>query len=128
MRYLIDAYAWVEYLEGSTLGMKLRKIIQENELLSLSLTVAEVVSKVKRKCGNADIAYQALTANSRIISFSPENAREAGLLHAEVRKKVKNFGLVDSLLLVIARDLKVKIITGDHHFKEFKETIFLSDI
>ena len=53
MKYIIDSYAWVEYLEGSKLGEKVREIIndKDKEIFSLNLTIAEIVSKVKRKKG-----------------------------------------------------------------------------
>ena len=126
MKYLIDAYAWVEYLTGGRLGEKVRELIlSDNEIISLNITIAEVVSKIKRKKENAEIAYNAINSNSQIISITPEIAKEAGIIHAETREKIKNFGLVDALLLVIAREIKAKIITGDHHLKDFKEAIFI---
>lgn len=126
MRYIIDAYAWVEYLEGSKLGEKVRDVISsENEIFSLNLTIAEVVSKVKRKKGNSDVAFNAIKTNSRILEITPEIAKKAGLFHAEIREKIKNFGLVDALILMLARELKAKILTGDEHFREFKEAIFV---
>ena len=128
MRVFVDAYAWIEYLEGSASGSKVRQIIQENEILSLSLTIAEVVSRVKRKGYDTDVAYESIIANSRVINISPEISKVGGLFHAEIRKKIKNFGLVDALLLAAARDMKTHILTGDHHFKGFKEAIFLADI
>ena len=127
MKYLIDAYAWIEYLEGSKLGEKVREImVGKDDLFSLSLTISEVISKVKRKNGNTDLAYKAITSNSKILNISPEIAKQAGLFHAEMRKKIENFGLVDSLLLALARELKAKILTGNHHFKNFKEAIFIN--
>lgn len=126
MRYIIDSYAWVEYLEGSKLGEKVREIILgRDEIFSLNLTIAEVVSKVKRKNGNVDVAFNAINSNSKIIEINSEIAKKAGLFHAEIRKKIKNFGLVDSILLILAREQNSKILTGDSHFKGFKEAIFI---
>ncbi len=126
MKYIIDSYAWIEYLEGGKLGEKVREIIiGDDEIISLSVVVAEVVSKVKRKNGNVDIAYNAINSNSNIVELTSEAAKKAGLLHAETRKNIENFGLVDAMLLVLARDIKAKILTGDNHLKDFKEVIFL---
>lgn len=126
MRYIIDDYAWAEYLEGSKLGENVREVILgEDEIFSLSLTIAEVISKVKRKKGNFEIAFNAIKSNSKIVEISPEIAKKAGLFHAEIREKIKNFGLVDALILILARKLNAKILTGDEHFREFKEAIFI---
>ncbi len=126
MKFLIDAYAWIEYLNGSSEGEKVHKIFQgSDECLTLSITLCEVISKVKRNKGNVEIAYEAIHSNSMIIDPSPNASREAGLIHAKVREKIKNFGLVDSLLLASAKQYGAKILTGDNHFKGFKDVIFL---
>jgi|SRR3989344_5427755 len=127
MKYIIDSYAWVEYLEGSKLGEKVREIIndKDKEIFSLNLTIAEIVSKVKRKKGNTDTAYNAIVANSKIKEITPSIARRAGLFHAEIRAKIKNFGLADALILILAREIDAKILTSDEHFRGFKEAIFL---
>lgn len=126
MKYIIDSYAWIEYLNGSILGERVSEIIKgNNEIYSISMTVPEVISRVKRIKGNVDIAYNAITSNSIVIEIKPEIGKEAGLLHAEIKEKVKNFGLVDSLILTLARKLNAKILTGDQHFKGFKEAIML---
>lgn len=125
MKFLIDTYAWIDYLEGGKLGEKVRKeIFGNNEIFSLMVTIAEVISKVKRKGLNVDIAYNAMVRNSKIIEVNPEISKNAGLFHADVRKKIKNFGLVDALLLMTARDIGAKIITGDLHFHGYKEAVF----
>ena len=127
MRFIIDSSAWIEYLEGSSKGEKVREILlNNNEVFVLTLMIAEVISKVKRKGGDFDLAFNAITKNSKVIEISQEIAKEAGLLHAEVRKKVKDFGLMDALILASAKKLKVNLLTNDSHFKGFKETVFIN--
>lgn len=126
MKYIIDSYAWMEYLEGSGLGEKVREILTgNNEIYSLNLTIVEVISRVKRKKGNVEIAYSAINSNSKVVEITPEIAKKAGLFHTEIRNKIKNFGLVDALILILARELNAKILTGDKHFKGFKEAVFI---
>ena len=126
MKYIIDSYAWIEYLDGSNKGDKVREVITENnEIFTVSLTVAEVTSRAKRKDKNVDIAYNTIIINSNIININSEMAKEAGILHAEIRKEIKDFGLADVFILLTARKLEAKIITGDPHFKNFKEAILI---
>ena len=127
MKYLIDAHAWIEYLEGSTQVKKVKEIFEgSHEVLVLTLTMAEVVSKFTRKGYDPTVAWVAMAANAVPVELSARQAKEAGKTHAEIRKKIPNFGLVDAILLTIARDLKAKVVTGDTHFKGFKETVFLN--
>jgi len=127
MKYIIDSYSWIEYLEGSKLGEKVREVIinENNEIFSLNLCIAEVVSKAKRKNLNVETAFNAVNVNSKVAEVTPEIAKKAGLFHAEIRSEVKDFGLVDAIILMLARELNAKILTGDSHFKNYKEAIFM---
>lgn len=93
MKYIIDSYAWIEYLEESKLGEKVHEILTNttHEIISLALTIAEVISKVKRKKGNVEIAFKAITANAKIMDINSQIAKETGLFHAEIRQKIRNF-------------------------------------
>lgn len=126
MRYLIDSYAWIEYLDGSLLGENVKKILEgNNEIISLSITISEVIGRIKRKKGDSETAYTAITTLSKIVGITPEIAKEGGELHAKIREKIKDFGLVDALILTLSRSLNAKILTADKHFKGFKEAILL---
>ena len=126
MKYIIDSYALIEYLDGSMLFEKVRKVLEgNNEIFSLNLTISEVISRVKRKKGDINLAYTAINSLSKIAEITPEIAKKAGEFHAEIREKIKDFGLVDALILILARELNAKIITGDEHFRGFKEAVFI---
>ncbi len=125
-RYVVDSYAWIEYLDGTEIGRKVSDLIKENnEIFTCVLTIAEVVSKAARKGKDAKIAYDVLTSNSKIIDADEELSLLAGLLHYEMRKTVKDFGLADAYILATAGKLKAKILTGDMHFKNMKEAVLI---
>ena len=125
--FFIDSSAWVEYLEGSLIGKKVYKILNKStKIYSLSIIISEVVSKAKRKNQNPEIAFRAITNNSKILEVSPEISKEAGIFHAEMKKKKKDFGLVDSIIWVICKKFNLKLVTCDFHFKDFKNVIFLN--
>jgi len=125
-KHVIDSYAWIEYLDGTEMGRKVSSIIEENdEIFTSALTVAEVVSKVARKGKDVKIAYDVLTSNSKIINADEELSLQAGLLHCEMRKILKDFGLADAYVLATARKLKSKVLTGDAHFKNVKEAVLV---
>jgi predicted nucleic acid-binding protein len=125
-KHVIDAYAWIEYLDGSEAGRKVGALIEENdETYTCAMTIAEIVSKVARKGKNVKVAYDVLLSNSQIVNVDEELSLEAGLLHFEMRKTLKDFGLADAYVLATARKLKAKILTGDMHFKGVKEAILI---
>jgi predicted nucleic acid-binding protein len=125
-KHVIDAYAWIEYLDGTNAGRKVTAILENNyDIYTCAVTLAEVVSKVARKGKDAKIAYDVLLSNSQIVSVDDELSLQAGLLHCEMRKTAKDFGLADAYVLATARRLKSKILTGDAHFKPLKEAIMI---
>lgn len=125
-KHVIDAYAWIEYLDGSEAGHKVGALIEENdETYTCAMTIAEVVSKVARKGKDVKVAYDVLLSNSQIVNVDEELSLEAGLLHCEMRKTLKDFGLADAYVLATARRLNSKILTGDLHFRNVKEAVLI---
>jgi len=125
-RLVIDSYAWIEYLDGTEIGRKVTDIIEENEeIFTSALTVAEVISKAAHKDKNVKIAYDVLTNNSKIINADAQLSLEAGLIHFEMRKTLKDFGLADAYVLATARKLNAKVLTGDLHFKIVKDAVLI---
>ena len=126
-KYIIDAYAWIEYLIGSGAGEKVRSVLEEedNEVYTCAVTVAEVVSKTVREGRDFETAYDILVSNSRVIDVDEEISKDAGMLHAEMRKTKRDFGLADAYVLAAARKINSKVLTGDIHFKGVKEAILI---
>ena len=125
-KLVMDAYAWIEYLDGSEAGRKVSALLENSdETYTCAMTIAEVVSKVARKAKDVKFAYDVLLSNSQIVNVDEELSLQAGLLHCEMRKTLKDFGLADAYVLATARRLKSKILTGDMHFKNVKESILI---
>jgi len=123
----MDAYAWVEYLIGSDVGAEVNEIIEKEnvEVYTCAVTVAEVISKVARDKQDVEKAFDIILSNSQILNADEELSKKTGLLHAEMRKTEKDFGLADAYVLATARQLKSKVLTGDPHFKNLKEAVML---
>jgi predicted nucleic acid-binding protein len=126
-KYVVDAYAWVEYLIGSSAGEKVATIFEKenNEIYTCAVTVAEVISKVAREEQDVETAYSILLSNSKIVIVDEEISKEAGILHSQMRKTKKDFGLADAYVLATARIVKSKVLTGDPHFKDIKEAVLI---
>jgi len=52
-------------------------------------------------------------------------SKEAGILYAEVRNKVRDFSLADAYVSACGKKIRAKILTGDPHFKDMPETIII---
>lgn len=126
-RFVIDAYAWIEYLDGSEKGKKVAKIIEDsqNEIFTSSATLAEITAKFLRTNKDVKILLTVINSISNVISVTQELGFIAGHIHFEAKKKSKEFGMLDAFVAATAKKTNAKILTGDEDFKHFKEAIFI---
>ena len=126
-KYVVDAYAWVEYLVGSEAGIRVRDLLEKgnNEVYTCAVTLAEVVSKAAREGQDTETVYTILLSNSQIVNVDEELSKEAGILHAQIRRTDRDFGLADAYVLATARRTGSRVLTGDPHFKGVKEAILI---
>jgi len=125
-RIVADAYAWVEYLDGTRRGEKLRDLLGAGaEIYTSAVTLAEVVSKAARTGRDHETANRVIRGNSTIVDADEPLSYETGILHAEMRRTIRDFGLSDAYVLATARKLDAKILTGDPHFRDTGHAIML---
>ena len=127
MRVFIDSWAWIEYFIGSKYGEKVASIIEnnENEIFTCVLNISEITSKIKREGFDFEKCYKLVLSHSKVVNVNLEICKESGFVHAEMKKKIRDFGLIDSFNLVLSKKINAKIVTGDPHFKGMKEVIFV---
>ncbi len=125
--YVIDTYAWIEYLIGSHKGEKVKGILENrtNNIFTSIVSLSELVSIIKREGGDYNAVYYKVISLSKLAGVSPEFCKQVGVEHANMRTKVKDFGLADAFVLTVAKKLDAKIVTGDPHFKSIKGAIIL---
>ena len=126
-RFVVDAYAWIEYLEGSEKGKKVSEIIMNNsnEIITSSATVAEVLGKVLRRNQDIKIALNHINNLSTVYNVSQEIGILSAQIHFEVKKKIKEFGMLDAFVAATAKKIDAKILTGDNDFRNFKEAVMI---
>ncbi|HLD78983.1 MAG TPA: PIN domain-containing protein [Candidatus Nanoarchaeia archaeon] len=125
--FVIDAYAWVEYFDGTSLGEKVRKIVENdgNTIYTNVITIAELSSHFQRKGNIFEEARKIILSLSLVYNVSLQFAEEAGKNHAIIRNKRKHMGLADVFVLQTARKLKAKVVTGDEDFRGLPEVIMI---
>src|SRR3989338_5139226 len=109
--YVIDAYAWIEYLEGTEKGQKVKGIIENpnNKTHTNIITIAELASIFTRKKYNFEECKASLLPWTNFYEVDVEFAEEAGKLHAEIKKERKHMGMADVFVLLTAKKLDAKI-------------------
>ncbi len=126
-KLLLDSWAWVEYLRGAERGQKVRDHIERSSDIQTHLvTIAELTSKLKRENMDPELAWRAVTSVSRVVIPNPIDAKNVGLLHAEMKAKRPNFSLADAFVLHGARKLKGRVLTGNPDFQGLPEAIMIT--
>ncbi len=83
------------------------------------------MSKFIRRGRHPKLALKALEDNSTLQMVDTGLAEMAGELHADIKKKVHDFGLADAFVLATARRKVAKVLTGDPHFKGLPEALMI---
>lgn len=125
--FVIDAYAWVEYFKGSLVGEKVRRIVEthDHKIITNILTLSELASSYGRDGLSFETEEKVILSLSSIYHPDISFTVEAGKLHAALRKERKHIGLADIHVLLTARRLGGKVVTGDKDFRGIKEVIMI---
>lgn len=134
MRVLVDSYAWVELFLGSGKGFRVRELIESADAAFTPDTVlAELSRKYLREKFPERLVRERLLAvqgASHVLPITPELAMSASKAYLELvetarKRRLRSPSLFDGLVLGAARQQEAKVVTGDPHFKDLPETIWL---
>ena len=128
MRYVIDSYAWIEYFVGTRAGEKVKPIIEGlEEKITPTICLAEVYAKTLKVEGRelAEKQRSFIKETSALASLDEKTAVESAKLDIDMKKKIKGWGLADSIVYATGLLKKAKVVTGDEHFKNLKNVTFI---
>ena len=134
MRLTIDSFAWVELIGQTRLGVKSKDLMEAAEAcFTPAIVLAEVAHKCLRDGFDEPQIQQELRAmveSSAVVPIGPELAVDAASATRELRELAKAQrlsppGLGDGLVLATARRTGSRLLTGDAHFRELRETVWL---
>ena len=117
--FIIDSYAWVEYFKGSKQGEMAREFIENKTSATSVITIAELSEKYEREGKIFEEDFNFIISQTKIIQLNTDIALLAGKINNENKKKIKNWGMADAIILSSAKINKGKVVTGDEHFRTF---------
>ncbi len=135
MKIVVDTYAWIELLIGSQKGGKIKDILENAEKV---YTPSTVLAETARKFLREDIDektiaewLEIITDASEIAQIDSATALEAAKSQIALTEKAKKLkqntpGLFDAIVHATAKINQCKILTGDEHFKDLPETIWVN--
>ena len=125
--YLIDTYAWVEYFTGSKRGEKVKKIIEDenNAILTPECCLAEIKGWAIREDMDFEELYSIVRKVSDVRCVLTQDWLDAASIRSELRKTKKGFGMIDALIIAQQKRVGSKVVSGDPHFEDLKDVIFV---
>lgn len=127
MVYLLDTYAWVEYFIGSKKGEQVKGMVEDgnNVIYTPECCLAELKGWAIREGIEFEELYRIVRKLSDIQCITTGDWLDAADLRSEMRKKVKDFSMMDALIVAQQRRLGCKVISGDAHFEVVEGTVLL---
>lgn len=109
-----------------------KKYIEQEDSATPTIVIAEVSRKLLREvqAGNETVDgrnkhLEFIRSATQILQLDFDQAASAGEADVEMKKKVRGWGLADSIILTMARIANAKVVTGDEHFRTVKEAILI---
>jgi len=136
VKIVIDAYAWIEIFIGSVKGEKAKEMLEgASETYTPGTVLAEVARKYFREGVEQPVVLDRLkivAEASDVTSISVEGALETARCYMQLLDEAEKAGLktpslFDAIVLATAKLLKAKVLTGDEHFRNLSETLWIGN-
>ncbi len=128
--FVIDTYAWVEYLLGSDAGGKARHYIEGGRGLTPTVVLSELrkwylqeIETGRRSEREMQTHFSFVDSATQIVPLDAAIALKAGETDFLMKKRIKNWPIVDSIVYATAKSLAAQVVTGDPHFKGLEDVV-----
>jgi predicted nucleic acid-binding protein len=125
---VIDSWAWIEYFRGSEAGKKVDELFKGARLITPSIVIAEIAFKYAKEKVDFAKRFEFIRTYSRVHPLDERLALLAGATNFQRRKKIKDWGIADSIVLSTAHAFGAQVLTGDPHFSDLREAIMLKGL
>jgi predicted nucleic acid-binding protein len=130
--YVVDTFAWVEYLIGSRRGGAVKEYVEGGKAATPTIAILELAKWFHREmeAGRRTIeemnrAVEFAKTTTLIVDLDEPMARKAGETDFLMKKKIQNWPVADSIVYATATTANAKVVTGDPHFRSFENAIMI---
>ena len=117
---LLDTSAWVEFFIKSEKGEIVKRYLKAEECQTSITTLAEISNWAMNENLNGKELTDFVIMSTKLLHLNPEISFLAGELNFKRKKIVKNWGMIDSMILATGFIYGLKILTKDSHFKDLE--------
>lgn len=115
--YVLDSSAWIEYLDGTPKGEKIKHIIEQEEHSTSILAIAEIADRYARIQKPFQDILTFIQSRTTLLPLTVPITVIAAHLKRDIRKKNNKFGIADAIHLATAHQHKAVLITTDADFR-----------
>ncbi len=130
--YVIDTYAWVEYLLGSRAGEVARKYVEGGAAMTPTVVLAELskwylgeIEQGRRSEREMRSHLAFVESKTNVVPLDAPLALRAGETDFLMKKRVKGWPMADSIIYATARAKASKVVTGDPHFRRLEDVVYI---
>jgi predicted nucleic acid-binding protein len=130
--FVIDTFAWVEYLIGSTRGRSAKKYIESGKAGTPTIVLVELtkwflreVEARRRTLMEMNNAFEFIRATTLSVDLDERLAKTAGETDFVMKKRIQDWPMADSIVYATAKTAGATVVTGDAHFKLLENVTML---
>ncbi|MEK6958046.1 MAG: PIN domain-containing protein [archaeon] len=114
---ILDTWAWIELFKGSAEGQKVKELLHSNKCYTSGISIAELSEWIEKGGADRKFVFRTIEGSSTVLEVNRETLELSGILKAEKRKTIKDFGMIDAIILATAKQYNLPVVTGDRHFR-----------
>ena len=125
MKIVFDTSAWIEYFLGSHLGKKVESYLQSEDVVTPVIVLMELSYRADKEGWDFEKYVNFIKIKSNVVGITEDQVLSFGKIYNDVRKRIKDFGLADAIILSTSLAEEAKILTKDSHFSGFPRAVLL---
>lgn len=129
MNFLVDTYALMEWFIWN--NQKYKKYIErfqrEKSSYVSTITLVELYHNIYHDEGanKAEMIFSSVTQVLNVTKMDDEIIKNAGIFRSDMLKKKRSLSYADCINYSTAKNLKVKLLTGDEDFRGLDNVEFV---
>jgi predicted nucleic acid-binding protein len=122
--FVIDTWVWVEYYLGE--DPRVNEYIENDslDLFTSTISLTEIIKFLHQRNETPDTIRQ-VVLEIGIRSLVIPVTEDIAILAGEFRNEGFKGGIADTIILATSRAGGHKVVTGDSHFKEIPDAVFI---
>lgn len=125
MVIVFDTFAWIEYFLDTKNAKTIENYLENDDVITPSIVLLELSYKADNENWDFKKFLRFIKVKSRILGFNEVFVLRFSEIYNNVKKQVRGIGIADCIILTTAKLNNAKILTGDPHFKNMENVIFL---